>query len=91
MDAKKGLHGYCGETVNAEKDPCTGTVARHIQLPGTASAREGGERSAPVGSAVAEPHEWHAPGSPTREEHLAALERPGSTMTCSTAVREAMT
>jgi hypothetical protein len=59
VDAKKGLHGYCGETVNTEKDPSTGTVASHIQLPGTASAHEGCERSAPPGSAVtSEPPEW---------------------------------
>jgi hypothetical protein len=80
VDAKNGLHGFSGETVDAEKPPSTGPEARHIQLPGEGRAREGGERSAPEGSAVAsEPHEWRAAGypsgSPTREEHLAALER----------------
>jgi hypothetical protein len=44
------------------------------------SAEEGGERSAPEGSAVAsEPPDWNAlaypPGAPSREEVLAALER----------------
>jgi hypothetical protein len=80
VDSKKGLHGTSGKPVNAEKHPSTVSEASHIQLPGTASAREGGERSAPEGSAVAsEPPEWgnlaYPPGSPSSEEVRAALER----------------
>jgi hypothetical protein len=52
------------------------------QLPkhAAAGAPEGGERSAPAGSAVAsEPPNWktlgYPPGAPSRDEHLAALER----------------
>jgi hypothetical protein len=78
--AKKRPHGYCGEAVNTQKVPFTGTVARHIQVPGTGSGDEGGERSAPIGSAVAsEPPEGredgYAPGTPSRDEVLATLER----------------
>jgi hypothetical protein len=45
-----------------------------------AGVPEGGERSAPAGSAVAsEPPNWkelgYPPGSPSRDDHLAALER----------------
>jgi hypothetical protein len=73
-------HGYSGGTVNTEKEPLTGTEAGHIQLPGAACSLVGGERSAPEGSAVASsPPNWHQigypAGSPSREDHLAALER----------------
>jgi hypothetical protein len=79
VDAKNGLHGFSGETVDAEKPPSTGPEASHIQLPGAARARAGGERSAPEGSAVAsEPPDWHQlgypPGSPSHAEVLATLE-----------------
>jgi hypothetical protein len=75
VDSKKGLHGTPGKPVNAEKHPSTVSDTRHIQLPG-----EGGERSAPEGSAVAsEPPDWgnlaYPPGSPSSEEVRAALER----------------
>jgi hypothetical protein len=77
-NAKKGLRRYSGETTNAQNDAFVGTEAGHLQLPGMSP--EGGERSAPAGSAVAsEPPDWKAlgypPGGPSREEHLAALER----------------
>jgi hypothetical protein len=80
IEAKQGPHGYCGETVESENDRSTGTVVRHIQLPGTGCADEGGSRSAPIESAVAsEPTEWrdegYAPGTPSRDEVLATLER----------------
>jgi hypothetical protein len=80
VNAKKGPHGCYPAIVNAQNSPSTVSPEQHIQLPGTASAREGGERSAPEGSAVAsEPPDWNAlgypPDAPSREEHLAALER----------------
>jgi hypothetical protein len=80
VDPKKGIYGVSGNTVNAEKDPSTVSETTHLQLPGTANAREGGERSAPAGSAEAsEPPNWkdlgYPPGSPSRDDHLAALER----------------
>jgi hypothetical protein len=60
----------------------SGAISRQpLQLPlERTSADEGGERSAPAGSAVAsEPPDWKAlgypPDGPSREEHLAALER----------------
>jgi hypothetical protein len=79
-NVEKGRHRFSGETTNAEKDPSVGTETGHIQIPGTVCAQEGGERSAPLGSAVAsEPPDWNGlgypPGTPSREEHLAALER----------------
>jgi hypothetical protein len=79
VDSKKGLHGVSGEPVSAEKDPSTVSEASHIQLPGAARARAGGERSAPEGSAVAsEPPDWHQlgypPGSPSHAEVLVTLE-----------------
>lgn len=78
-NAKKGPRRYPGETANVGNDPLLGTEAGHLHLPGMAGP-EGGERSAPGGSAVAsEPPDWnevgYPPGTPTREEHLAALER----------------
>jgi hypothetical protein len=78
MSAKKGLHGFSNETTNTEIDRFIGPETRHLYLPGTSP--EGGERSAPKGSAVAsEPPDWrtlaYPPGAPSREEHLAALER----------------
>jgi hypothetical protein len=80
VNAKKGPHGCYPATVNAQNSPSTVSPEQHIQLPGTASAREDGERSAPEGSAVAsEPPDWNTlgypPGTPSREDHLAALER----------------
>jgi hypothetical protein len=73
---QKGADGCYLEPANAQNASSTGSKQHHLQLPGT----DGGERSAPEGSAVAsEPHEWRAiaypSGSPSREEHLAALER----------------
>ena len=59
----------------------SGAISRQpLGCVGGASAREGGERSAPIGSAVAsEPPDWqeigYPAGSPSREDHLAALER----------------
>jgi hypothetical protein len=47
VEAKNDLHGFSGETVDAKKPPSAGPEARHIQLPGSDSAREGGERSRP--------------------------------------------
>jgi hypothetical protein len=78
MNAKKGPHEFSGDTMNAEKDPSIGSERGHLYLPGTSP--EGGERSAPAGSAVAsEPPDWNTlgypPGTPSREDHLAALER----------------
>jgi hypothetical protein len=79
-NVEKGRHRFSGETTNAEKDPSVGTETGHIQIPGTVCAQEGGERSAPIGSAVAsEPPDWreigYPAGSPPREDHLATLER----------------
>src|SRR5262249_29893589 len=75
---EKGRYGFCSGTTNAEKDPFIDAVAEHINLPGMDP--EGGERSAPAGGAVAsEPPNWkelgYPPGAPSREDHLAALER----------------
>ncbi|HMF21295.1 MAG TPA: hypothetical protein VKG24_04135 [Pseudolabrys sp.] len=50
---KEGRNGYPSETVKAKNDPPTGTPMGHLQLPGAKCADEGGERSAPEGSAVA--------------------------------------
>lgn len=50
---KEGRNGYPSEIVKAKNDPRTGTPMGHLQLPGTECADEGGERSAPEGSAVA--------------------------------------
>jgi hypothetical protein len=87
-------YGCCGGSVSPKKAPdgCpSGSVSgqnrlsalppeQHIQLPGTACAALGGERSAPEGSAVAsEPPDWrplgYPPGTPSSEEIRAALER----------------
>src|SRR5262249_52226754 len=77
-NVEKDPHGFCSGTTNVEKDPFIDAVVEHIHLPGMGP--EGGERSAPVGSAVAsEPPDWktlgYPPDGPSREEHLAALER----------------
>jgi hypothetical protein len=78
--AKKASDGCRGGNVSDQNSPSTFPPEQHLQLPGTGYAGEGGERSAPTGSAVAsEPPEWRqvgcAPGSPSREKVLATLER----------------
>jgi DNA-binding transcriptional regulator YhcF (GntR family) len=78
--AKKASDGCRGGNVSDQKSPSTFPPEQHLQLPGAGALPEGGERSAPVGSAVAsEPPEWRAEGyplgSPTRDQVLAALER----------------
>jgi DNA-binding transcriptional regulator YhcF (GntR family) len=78
--AKKVSDGCRGGNVSDQKSPSTFPPEQHLQLPGAGALPEGGERSAPVGSAVAsEPPEWRAEGyplgSPTRDQVLAALER----------------
>jgi hypothetical protein len=77
-NAKKGPHRFSGGTTNTEKSHSIGSETGHLYIPGTSP--EGGERSAPEGSAVAsEPPDWktlgYPPGTPSREEHLTALER----------------
>jgi len=77
---EEGRNGYPSETARDKNHPPTGTPMGHLQLPGTGCAGEGGERSAPTGSAVAsEPPECqragYPSGAPTREEVLATLER----------------
>jgi hypothetical protein len=77
---KEGRNGYPSETVKAKQDPPAGTPLGHLQLPGTGCDGGGGERSAPEGGAVASsPPDWLAegypPDTPSREDHLAALER----------------
>jgi len=76
-NGKNGRHGFSGGTMNTERNPSMGSETGHIQLPGEVCTREGGERSAPVGSAVASsPPDWHQigypAGSPSREDHLEA-------------------
>jgi hypothetical protein len=78
LNTKNWPHGYSGGTANTEKETLTGTEAGHMQLPGAACSVVGGKRSAPEGSAVASlPPNWHRypAGSPSREDHLAILER----------------
>jgi hypothetical protein len=77
---ENGPDGPSYRTVNAQNPAATVRLEGHLQLPGTAGGPEGGERSAPEGSAVAsEPPDWNTlgypPGTPSREDHLAALER----------------
>lgn len=77
-NAEKGPHRFSGGTTNTEKGHSIGSETGHLYLPGISP--EGGSRSAPEGSAAAsEPPDWSAlgypPGTPSREEHLAALER----------------
>jgi hypothetical protein len=75
--------GPGSEAISGTKPgPGSEAISRQpLQWPsGRESADEGGERSAPEGSAVAsEPPDWNTlaypPGAPSREEHLAALER----------------
>jgi hypothetical protein len=78
--AKKASDGCRAGSANARNRVSTLPPEEHLQLPGARCAGEGGERSAPAGSAVAsEPPEWrhvgYPSGSPSREEVLAALER----------------
>jgi hypothetical protein len=80
VNSKKGSDGDSGETVNGQVHRSTLSAEQHLQLPGTGYAGEGGERSAPTGSAVAsEPPEWRQVelplGSPSRAEVLATLKR----------------
>jgi hypothetical protein len=80
VSAKKASDGCRGGSVNGENRPTTVPPEQHLQLPGGGALPEAGERSAPVGGAVAsEPADWRAegyqPGSPTRDEVLATLER----------------
>jgi hypothetical protein len=77
---ENGPDGPSNRTVNAENPAATVRLEGHLQLPGTGGGPEAGERSAPEGSAVAsEPPDWNTlgypPGAPSREDHLAALER----------------
>jgi hypothetical protein len=77
---KKACDGCCGGNVTDQNSPSTFPPEQHLQLPGADALLEGGERSAPEGSAVAsEPPDWlvqgYPPGSPSREEVLATLEQ----------------
>jgi hypothetical protein len=80
VNAENASDGSATVPVNDQNPTPTVRSQVHIQLPGIGCADEVGSRSAPKGSAVAsEPTEWrddgYAPGTPSRDEVLATLER----------------
>ncbi len=76
VSSKKAPDGSATVPVKAKNPTATVRSEVHLQLPGAGCSAEGGERSAPIGSAVASsPPERPDLGSPSREEVLAVLER----------------
>jgi hypothetical protein len=78
VSSEKAPDGSATVPVKAKNPTPTVRSEVHLQLPGAGCSAEGGERSAPIGSAVASsPPERPDLGSPSREEVLADLERRG--------------